>query len=119
LLVSTFGRSGFDPILLVIVAAVAGGRLPARGVALVIAAQSVLLAVIIWIEIGLAAVPVTGAYAGFMVFAAITATIAENERRARAVLCAPSPTRKPAAGRSTPRFPARSIRATMPTAFSY
>lgn len=78
-----FGRSGFDPILLVIIAAVAGGRLRHGGIATLITVQTVLLATIEVMRFGTRALPSVGAYAGFMVFGAITAMIAENEKRAR------------------------------------
>lgn len=83
LVVVSLGHSGFEPILLVIAAAVAGGRLPVSGVAGFIAGQTVLLAGIDIMRFDVRALPTVGAWVGFMVFAAITAMIAENERRAR------------------------------------
>ncbi len=86
LTVSIIGRSGFEPILLVIVAAVGGGLLSISGYALLIATQTLLLACIKLSMSGAGALPSVGAYAGFMIFAAMTAMIAENEKRARADL---------------------------------
>jgi len=83
LLVAALGHSGFEPILMVIAAAVAGGRLPVSGVAAYIAAQTALLAGIEVFRFGARALPSVAAWAGFMIFAAITAMIAERERRAR------------------------------------
>ncbi len=83
LLVAVFGHSGFEPILLVVVAAVAGGRLNPRGIAILLTILTTLLAAITWARFGPGSLLAVGSFAGFMVFAALTSTIAENERRAR------------------------------------